>query len=112
MPRRDSPHANARRRFHRLRRLIGQLSSLLHDLDKDVRLVLSLILIVGLALFAGFAAIREAEHRLLKSEALGAAVHWAEFLQTRLGDRVQTLSAGRSEGRSVGKECVRTVRSR
>ncbi len=95
MPRRSGPRAHAWwRRFHRRYRLSGRLPRLLRHLDKDVRLVLSLTFIVGLALFAGFAAIREAEHRLLKSEAIGAAVHWAEFLQNRLGDLDEILAAG------------------
>jgi PAS domain S-box-containing protein len=78
----------------RLLALIGRLPRLLRDLDKDMRLLLSLMLIVVLALVAGFATIRQAENRLLKSEAVGAAVHWAEFLQTRLGDLDGILAAG------------------
>src|SRR3546814_1186376 len=95
MPRRSGPRAHAWwRRFHRLCRLIGRLPPLLRDLDKDIRLVLSLTLIVWLALLAGFATIREAEHRLLKSVAIGADVHGAEFLQTRLGHIGELLAAG------------------
>ena len=78
----------------RLLALIGRLPRLLRHLDKDMRLLLSLMLIVVLALVAGLATIREAENRLLKSEAVGAAVHWAEFLQTRLGDLDGILTAG------------------
>ena len=73
---------------------LWRLPRLLLRLDKDVRLLLSLLLIVASALAAGLAIIREAENRLLETEALGAAVHWAEFLQTRLRDLEEILAAG------------------
>jgi PAS domain S-box-containing protein len=73
---------------------LARLPRLLRDLDSDLRLLLSVILIVVLALGVAIATIREAENRLLKSEAAGAAVHWAEFLQTRLHDLDEILAAG------------------
>jgi PAS domain S-box-containing protein len=66
----------------------------LRRLDTDVRLLLSLLLIVATALGAGLVIIRKAEQRMLESEAVRAAVHWAEFLQTRLGDLDEILVAG------------------
>ncbi|MPY76388.1 MAG: PAS domain S-box protein [Alphaproteobacteria bacterium] len=62
--------------------------------SSDGRLFLSIGAIVALALFASFFTIREAEYRLLKSEATGAAVHWAQFLQSRLLSLDEILAAG------------------
>jgi len=43
---------------------------------------------------ASFFTIRGAEHRLLKNEATGTAVHWAQFLQSKLLALDEILSAG------------------
>src|SRR3546814_1753762 len=54
------------------------------SLDKDVRLIAAIALIVVAALAACLMTIREVERNLLRTTATGAAVHWAEFLQSRL----------------------------
>ncbi len=66
----------------------------LRALDRDLRLVFAIILIVVVALAACLTTIREVERHLLKTTATGAAVHWAEFLQTRLRGLDEILDAG------------------
>ena len=78
----------ARRRF---RSLVVRLLPLVAS---DKRLLLSIGGIILLALVASFVTIREAEYRLLKSEATGAALHWARFLQSRLFALDEILSDG------------------
>ena len=75
----------------RIRALVGRLFPLVSG---DGRLFLSIALIIALALAASYVTIREAEHRLLKSEATGTAVHWAQFLQARLLALDEILTAG------------------
>ncbi|MEQ8356975.1 MAG: ATP-binding protein [Kiloniellaceae bacterium] len=63
-------------------------------LDKDLRLLLTIALIVVVALTISLATIREVERQLLRSAATGAAVHWAEFLQSHLRGLDEILAAG------------------
>jgi PAS domain S-box-containing protein len=72
----------------------GVARGLLPLVSSNGRLLFSIGVIVALALTASFFTIREAEHRLLKSEATGTAVHWAQFLQARLLALDEILSAG------------------
>ena len=81
-------HDVARRRFRSL------VIRLLPLVTSDARLLLSIAVIIVLALVASFFTIREAEYRLLKSEATGTAVHWARFLQIRLTALDEILTAG------------------
>jgi PAS domain S-box-containing protein len=76
-----------RPRFDWLRGGIGRA-------NRDVRLLLSIVFIVLLALSAAFVTTREVEHHLLESEATGAAVHWAQFLQAELNGLDDLLAAG------------------
>jgi PAS domain S-box-containing protein len=78
----------ARRRFRAL------VIRLLPLVASDKRLLLSIGGVIALALTVGFFAIREAEYHLLKSEATGAALHWARFLQSRLLALDEILAAG------------------
>ena len=78
-----------------VRRWLRHLFARVHPLlSSDGRLLLSIGVIIGLALIASFFTIRGAEHRLLKNEATGTAVHWARFLQSRLLALDEILSAG------------------
>ena len=72
----------------------GVARGLLPLVSSNGRLLFSIGVIVALALTASFFTIREAEHRLLKGEATGTAVHWAQFLQARLLALDEILSAG------------------
>ncbi len=63
-------------------------------LDRDMRLLLAIVLIVAGSLAACLMTIREVERQLLKAEATGAAVHWAEFLQSHLLGLDEILEAG------------------
>ncbi len=63
-------------------------------LDRDVRLLLTIIFILAAALAACHMTIREVERHLLRTAAAGAAVHWAEFLQSRLRGLDEILAAG------------------
>jgi PAS domain S-box-containing protein len=76
------------------RRIGGFVWRLLPLVSSDGRLFLSIAAIISFALLASYFAIREAEHRLLKSEATGTAVHWAQFLQARLLALDEILTAG------------------
>ena len=93
MPPPDAKHSAvrslARRRFRAL------VIRLLPLVASDKRLLLSIGGVIALALTVGFFAIREAEYRLLKSEATGAALHWARFLQSRLLALDEILAAGK-----------------
>ncbi|WP_340118893.1 PAS domain-containing sensor histidine kinase [Pelagibius sp. 7325] len=80
----------SRRRPGSLRRLRRRL----RYLDKDLRLLATIVLIVVGALAACLMTIREVERYLIKSTATGAAVHWAEFLQSRLRGLDEILAAG------------------
>ncbi len=66
----------------------------LRELDKDLRLLVAIAFIVAGVLVAGLMTIREVERHLLKTAAIGAAVHWAEFLQSRLRGLDEILVAG------------------
>jgi len=72
----------------------GVARGLLPLVSSNGRLLFSIGVIVAFALTASFFTIREAENRLLKSEATGTAVHWAQFLQARLLALDEILSAG------------------
>jgi PAS domain S-box-containing protein len=89
-----APGAAAPPRDRRGSRPPGWLRRLARAPVRDGRLLVSVVLIIGLALAASFAAIRAAEYRLLKSRATGTAVHWAQFLQTRLNGLDEILVAG------------------
>jgi len=81
--RRSRPLAALRRSWRRLRAL-----------DRDLRLLVAIVLIVVGALAACLLTIREVERNLLRTTATGAAVHWAEFLQSRLRGLDEILAAG------------------
>ncbi len=66
----------------------------LRSLDRDLRLVAAIGLIVVGALAACLMTIREVERHLLETTATGAAVHWADFLQSRLRGLDEILAAG------------------
>jgi len=81
--------------FGPVRRWIGRCIGRVQPLaTRDGRLLLYIVVIVAIALTASFFTIRGAEHRLLKNEAQGTAVHWAQFLQSRLLALDEILSAG------------------
>src|SRR3546814_5562611 len=63
-------------------------------LDRDLRLLAAIGLIAMGALAACLMTIREVEGHLLRTTATGAAVHWAEFLQSRLRGLDEILDAG------------------
>src|SRR3546814_2367453 len=65
-----------------------------HRLDRDLRLLAAIGLIAMGALAACLMTIREVEGHLLRTTATGAAVHWAEFLQSRLRGLDEILDAG------------------
>lgn len=65
-----------------------------HGLDRDIRLLLSVVLIGTLVLGACLMTIREVERHLLRTTATGAAIHWAEFLQSNLRGLDEILVAG------------------
>jgi len=83
-------------RFRPLRLLarIGQPRRWRRGLDRDLRLLLAISLIVAGVLSASLITIREVERHLLKSAATGAALHWAEFLQSHLRGLDEILAAG------------------
>lgn len=62
--------------------------------DRDFRLLLTIMFILAVALAGCLMSIREVERHLLRTAATGAAVHWAEFLQTRLRGLDEILAAG------------------
>jgi PAS domain S-box-containing protein len=66
----------------------------LRSLDKDLRLIATIGLIMVSALAACLMTIREVERHLLETTATGAAVHWADFLQSRLRGLDEILAAG------------------
>ena len=86
----------AARSFARRPRQVGlrRLWRRLRGLDRDLRLLIAVTLIVIVALSACLVSIREVERYLIKSTATNAAVHWAEFLQARLRGLDEILSAG------------------
>src|SRR3546814_13712705 len=63
-------------------------------LDRDLRLLAAIGLIALGALAACLMTIREVEGHLLRTTATGAAVHWAEFLQSRPRGLDEILHAG------------------
>src|SRR3546814_10407019 len=81
-------------RRHRLSLGLRRSWRRLVSLDKDVRLIAAIALIVVAALAACLMTIREVERNLLRTTATGAAVHWAEFLQSRLRGLDEILAAG------------------
>src|SRR3546814_17829315 len=64
-------------------------------LDRDLRLLAAIGLIAMGALAACLMTIREVEGHLLRTTATSPAVHWAEFLQSRLRGLNEILDAGR-----------------
>jgi PAS domain S-box-containing protein len=83
-----------RRRRHRLPAALRRNWLRLRALDKDLRLLAAIALIVFGSLAACLTTIREVERNLLRTTATGAAVHWAEFLQSRLRGLDEILAAG------------------
>src|SRR3546814_20231950 len=81
-------------RRHRLSLGLRRSWRRLVSLDKDVRLIAAIALIVVAALAACLMTIREVERNLLRTTATGAAVHWTEFLQSRLRGLHEILAAG------------------
>lgn len=74
--------------------LFQRLARKLYDIDKDKRLLVSIAVIAALALETSLITIREAETYLVKTEATGAATHWAKLLQTKLEGLDDILAAG------------------
>ncbi|MEO3430274.1 ATP-binding protein [Pelagibius sp. CAU 1746] len=81
-------------RYRRLLTLLKRPRDWRRGLDKDLRLLLTIVLIGATVLAASFATIREVERNLLRTAATGAAVHWAEFLQSHLRGLEEILAAG------------------
>jgi len=62
---------------------------------RDSRLLLAILAISLIALIGSFAGIRTAERHLLEAEALTAARHWTDFLQTHLTRLGRIIETGR-----------------
>jgi PAS domain S-box-containing protein len=90
----DALIAGGGRRRRRLPAGLRRLWRRARVLDRDLRLLAAIVLIVVGALGACLATIREVERHLLKTTATGAAVHWAEFLQAHLRGLDEILAAG------------------
>ena len=90
----DALIAGGGRRWRRLPAGLRRLWRRARVLDRDLRLLAAIVLIVVGALGACLATIREVERHLLKTTATGAAVHWAEFLQAHLRGLDEILAAG------------------